>query len=162
MSAPFNPGARSRRMNQKTPRSRGVERERDEMFPKRKPLDPWSDSEYERKELVESGQTVVANMKTDLRLIAWAKENGLYVRIDRATVWGNPFILDEDGDRSEVCDSYRVYLQYKPSLQRRYEELRGKVLGCWCYPEQCHGDVLINEIEGGCSQDEPARVGCHR
>ncbi|MGD9564460.1 MAG: DUF4326 domain-containing protein [Pyrinomonadaceae bacterium] len=22
------------------------------------------------------------------------------------------------------------------------EELRGKVLGCWCSPKVCHGDVL--------------------
>lgn len=146
----------------------------DEMFPRREPLNgqgmlfeepirqPWSDSEYDRKEIVENGGTVTANIKTDLQLIAWAEENGLYVRIDRQSAWGNPFILDEDGDRDDVCDHYRVYLQYKPSLQRRYDDLRGKVLGCWCYPERCHGNVLISILDGQCSEDEPQRVGCHR
>jgi hypothetical protein len=151
----------------------------DEMFPRVErpaPLDgqrsffepepprprPWSESEYERKELVEAGHTVVANIKTDQQLIAWAEENGLYVRIDRQTAWGNPFILDEDGDRDDVCDSYRVYLQYKPSLQRRYDDLRGKVLGCWCHPERCHGNELANEANGVTPPDEYERVGCHR
>ena len=22
-------------------------------------------------------------------------------------------------------------------------ELEGKVLGCWCHPEPCHGDILV-------------------
>lgn len=25
-------------------------------------------------------------------------------------------------------------------------ELVGKKLGCWCYPEACHGDVLVNMV----------------
>ena len=27
-------------------------------------------------------------------------------------------------------------------MQRAKMELRGKVLGCWCSPKACHGDVL--------------------
>lgn len=123
---------------------------------------PWSESEYERKELVEAGETVTANIRTDIQLIAWAEENGLYMRIDRQTAWGNPFILGDDGERDDVCDSYRIYLQYKPSLQRRYEELRGKVLGCWCYPERCHGNELIRESGCHCSHGEHNLVGCHK
>ena len=23
------------------------------------------------------------------------------------------------------------------------KELKGKILGCWCPPQKCHGDVLI-------------------
>jgi hypothetical protein len=26
--------------------------------------------------------------------------------------------------------------------------LKGKTLGCWCKPEACHGDVLVEFIEG--------------
>ena len=120
---------------------------------------PWSDSESKRKKLVEAGQIVTANIKTDHQLIAWAQEKGFYVRIDRTTRWGNPFILDEDGDRDEVCEAYRIYLQYKPSLKHHFDDLQGKVLGCWCYPERCHGDVLIEQLEGGANEAE--RVGCH-
>jgi hypothetical protein len=26
-------------------------------------------------------------------------------------------------------------------------ELVDKVLGCWCYPEPCHGDVLLKLVK---------------
>ncbi len=134
-----------------------------EMFPRNEPKpEPWTKSEQARKKTVESGHAVVANMKTDLRLIAWAQENGLFVRVDRTTVWGNPFILPDDGEREEVIEAYQIYLGYKPSLSRRYDELRGKVLGCWCYPEECHGNVLAREAHEECASDEAERVGCHK
>ncbi len=124
---------------------------------------PWSKTELVRKKAVESGRSVTANQKEDLRLIAWAQEQGLYVRIDRTTDWGNPFIVDEDGNRDEVIQNFdEHYLACKPSLQRRFDDLRGKVLGCWCYPDSCHGDVLIRNAYGECAPNEAQRVGCHR
>lgn len=102
----------------------------------------WKEDELRRRELVEDGITVHANMKTDLALIQWAKDNGLFERIDRATEWGNPFILPIDGDRQTVVENYQIYLDMKPSLLSKLHVLRGKVLGCWCYPEMCHAEVL--------------------
>jgi hypothetical protein len=29
----------------------------------------------------------------------------------------------------------------------RLEFLRGKVLGCWCKPENCHGDVILKLLK---------------
>jgi hypothetical protein len=105
----------------------------------------WTESELERKELVMKGVSVVANKRTDGRLIRWACENRCYVPIDRGTHWGNPFIVDEDGDRDRVCDSFDVFFELKPSLQNKIHSLKGKVLGCWCYPCRCHGDRLCGE-----------------
>jgi hypothetical protein len=105
----------------------------------------WTDSEKNRKQLVEAGQTVVANKRSDQRLIRWAMENGHFLPIDRGTQWGNPFVKDEDGDRNTVCDSFNVYFDLKPSLQNKVQSLQGKVLGCWCYPERCHGNRLCEE-----------------
>lgn len=102
----------------------------------------WSETELARKSRVLDGMTVHANMKTDLALIEWAKENGLFVRVDRATEWGNPFLLPADGDRLTVVENYQWYLDRKPSLLAKLPEIQGKVLGCWCYPEMCHGVVL--------------------
>jgi hypothetical protein len=107
----------------------------------------WSTSELERKELVLKGETVVANKKEDKALIQWAQENGLYVAIDRGSIWGNPFILPDDGTRREVVENYRWYYTKKPSLQNKIDTLKGKVLGCWCYPLSCHGDVLKEQID---------------
>ena len=104
----------------------------------------WSVEEISRRNLVEKGATVLANLRGDEALIAWAQEKGLFLRIDRRSDWGNPFLLDADGTRDEVCDAYERYLTDKRSLHPRAEELRGKVLGCWCYPARCHGLTLIN------------------
>lgn len=114
----------------------------------KKPTDDWRQDERDRQAEVKSGLTVVANASADKNLIAWAERERLAVRIDRSTRYGNPFVLDEDGDRDEVCDAYeRHYLPHKPSIAERIEagELTGKVLVCHCYPQRCHGDCLAVE-----------------
>jgi hypothetical protein len=110
----------------------------------------WSQSELDRKAVVEAGGAAVANMHqgVDQALLAWARDTGRFVRIDRQTDWGNPFELPADGDRDTVCDSYEIFFARKFSLQPRIEELQGKVLGCWCYPARCHGDYLVQKLEG--------------
>jgi len=110
----------------------------------KKPTDDWKEDERGRKERCEGGATVVANASRDKNLIAWAEREGLAVRVDRGTRYGNPFILGEDGDRDEVCDAYRIhYLPHKPSIAERAGELVGKVLVCHCYPERCHAEYLV-------------------
>jgi hypothetical protein len=108
----------------------------------------WSESELDRRSIVENGGTVVANMhqETDRALIHWAKTTGRFARIDRNSDWGNPFEMPADGDRDTVCDSYEIFFPRKFSLQNRLDELKGKVLGCWCYPQRCHGDYLTSKI----------------
>lgn len=64
------------------------------------------------------------------------------VRIDRATKWGNPFRSGKDGDRPSVICKYEVWLKQQPLLMAALPELRNKILGCWCAPKACHGDVL--------------------
>ena len=108
------------------------------------PTDPWSDDEKERKAKVESGQAVVANQQRDKNLIAWAEKNGKAVRVDRGSLFGNPFVLGADGDRDAVCSAYEnYYLPHKPSIMNALPSLKGKVLICHCCPERCHGDSLI-------------------
>lgn len=108
--------------------------------------DDWTESEKERRAAVERGETVVANKKTDRQLIRWASEKGHFLPIDRGTQWGNPFVVGEDGDRDKVCDSFEVYFNLKPSLQVKIPSLAGKVLGCWCFPERCHGNHLVEQL----------------
>jgi hypothetical protein len=87
-------------------------------------------------------------MKTDVNLIAWAKSKGLFVLIDRKTIWGNPFAIPGDGDRKTVCESYEAYFGLKKSFHSKVKLLAGKVLGCHCYPERCHGDFLARLANG--------------
>lgn len=112
----------------------------------------WTQSQLERRKLVESGLAVVASKRKgddgkelDAALIAWSDQQGLMTPIDRNTDWGNPFEMPADGDRNTVCDNYaKHYLPYKPSLLKKIPNLQGKVLVCWCHPERCHGDHLVN------------------
>ena len=60
--------------------------------------------------------------------------------------WGNPFHIGPDGDRAEVLQKYREWLADNEYLLNRLPALRGKVLGCWCKPESCHGDVLAEFV----------------
>jgi ParB-like chromosome segregation protein Spo0J len=114
----------------------------------KKPTDDWRQDERDRQAQVKDGITVVANAAADKNLICWAEREGLAVRIDRSTRYGNPFVMNEDGDRDDVCDSYeRHYLPHKPSITDRIEagDLTGKVLICHCHPQRCHGDCLADQ-----------------
>jgi hypothetical protein len=114
-----------------------------------KPEYEWTAGELDRRAVVEAGGTVVANMHqdSDRALLTWARSTDRFVRIDRNTDWGNPFEMPGDGDRDTVCDSYELFFARKFSLHNRLDELSGKVLGCWCYPNRCHGDYLTNALE---------------
>lgn len=69
------------------------------------------------------------------------------VYIGRPGFWGNPFKIGKDGDRDDVLKMYREWLPRQPELLRRLPELKGKTLGCYCKPEACHGDVLIEFVD---------------
>src|ERR1700757_306177 len=66
-----------------------------------------------------------------------------HVYIGRPSRWGNPFVVGEHGTRSECVALYEDWLRHEPALLKALEELRGLVLGCWCAPRACHGDVLV-------------------
>lgn len=115
----------------------------------KKPTDDWRADERERQNQVQSGVAVVANQSSDKNLIAWAERENLAVRIDRSSKYGNPFIMGQDGNRDDVCNSFEVYyLPNKPSILIDSSKLKGKVLICHCYPERCHGDCLRDLANG--------------
>ena len=66
-----------------------------------------------------------------------------YVRVDRGTKWGNPFVIGRDGTRRDVIRRYREYLAGNPYLTFCLSELRGQNLACWCAPLPCHADILL-------------------
>ena len=108
----------------------------------------WSQDERDLLKQLRSGETVVVNMRADAHasLWAWVEQAGLAVRIDRKSIWGNPFLLHDDGTREQVCLNFAdFYWPYKPSLHSKVASLQGKALGCWCAPARCHGDFLADQ-----------------
>ena len=89
---------------------------------------------------------MIANESLDTALIQWATGLDKVARIDRRTVYGNPFAMPSDGTRDEVCDAYGLYLKHKPSILKTLPSLRGKVLICHCVPARCHGLSILEAM----------------
>lgn len=69
------------------------------------------------------------------------------VYIGRGSPWGNPFAMGHPLNRNMVIDMFREYFFNKPDLMARArKELKGKVLGCFCKPKACHGDVIAEYL----------------
>lgn len=76
------------------------------------------------------------------------KRSAFDIYIGRPGPWGNPFEIGRDGSRVEVIEKYRAWIVKQDDLLTRLPELRGKILGCWCAPLPCHGDVLLELLNG--------------
>lgn len=95
-------------------------------------------------------------MGSETRVVNKYKEE-YDVYIGRGSKWGNPFSHKEGTkaeflveDRGMAISAYRRYLwdnlrtgRLKPE---ELLELDGKRLGCFCKPQDCHGDVIVAAI----------------
>lgn len=72
------------------------------------------------------------------------------VYIGRPSKWGNPYTIGRDGTREEVIEKYYLYLLERPALMKALPELKDKTLGCWCSPQACHGDILVELVKEKC------------
>jgi hypothetical protein len=48
--------------------------------------------------------------------------------------------------RTEAISRYESWIRAQPELVAALVELDGKILGCWCKPHACHGDVLVRLV----------------
>lgn len=79
--------------------------------------------------------------------VVHVKKDDYDVYIGRPSKWGNPFSIGKDGTRKEVIEKYEKYVVTNKKLMNDLHELEGKILGCWCKPKACHGDVLVKLIK---------------
>lgn len=81
--------------------------------------------------------------------VCHVKKGPFDVYIGRPSPWGNPFKIGPDGTRKEVIEKFRQHIMKKPKLiERAKRDLAGRVLGCWCHPLPCHGDVWVEIVDG--------------
>lgn len=82
------------------------------------------------------------------RAINVANEEG-DVRIQRNTIWGNPYRVSEYG-RTKALELYKEHLKTEIRSGRitinDLESLRGKRLICCCKPKPCHGDIIADLV----------------
>jgi hypothetical protein len=73
------------------------------------------------------------------------------VRVDRATILGNPYTVGIHRSREQAIELYEQYARKRiatdPEFRSAIRGLRGKRLFCWCTPLPCHGDVLVKLCE---------------
>lgn len=93
--------------------------------------------------------------------IVHCRKEAYDIYIGRPSKWQNPYTHIKDRktlaqfivkDRKEALEKYRQYLD-ESGLINDIEELRGKILGCWCCDTKsdglkknikCHGEILCN------------------
>lgn len=98
--------------------------------------------------------------------VVHCKKEKYDVYIGRPGKWGNPFVIE--GDREKTDSRYIVYSRkeavekyidwfYKQSnlVNTAKKELKGRVLGCWCAPQLCHGHFLDQFVNGIDWSEEP-------
>ncbi len=131
----------------------------------------WSPEELALRQRLGNGETIVLNCRKSgphPNVAAWCEAQGLAVYIGRENTraqprrkrspWACPFKPGVHGTRQEVCRLYRAYLEGEvnppkgwkspPPDLRRLGDLQGRALLCWCKPEECHGDVLKELVNG--------------
>ena len=78
------------------------------------------------------------------------------VYIGRPSKWGNPWSISRYFSREAVCSLHKRWLrglieapngQKPPTREEIISELKGKRLGCHCFPCQCHGDAYVEICE---------------
>ena len=73
------------------------------------------------------------------------------IYIGRPSKFGNPY-SHKDGTKAKFKsksrkESIELFREWITNGDGKYllndlHEIRGKVIGCWCKPKPCHGDVL--------------------
>jgi len=83
--------------------------------------------------------------------VVHCKKDKYDIYIGRPSKWGNPFSHKEGtlakfkvNSREDAVNKYRIWITEGEGqfLLKDIKELKNKVLGCWCKPNLCHGDIL--------------------
>ena len=78
------------------------------------------------------------------------KKSTCEIYCGRGSPYGNPFKIGQDGDRKQVIEKYRKYFYSRltdSTFRDKVLSLKGKILGCYCKPLDCHCDVIIEYLE---------------
>lgn len=82
--------------------------------------------------------------------VVHCKKEKYDVYIGRPAYFGNPFEIGIDGNREEVIEKYKDWfvMQIKTNnvFRKQLDKLKGKTLGCWCKPKDCHGDIIAEYL----------------
>ena len=102
------------------------------------------------------------NIKREILIKNLTNEQPKYeyqVVVDRTSVLGNPFRMQSESQREEVCLKYEkwfysqvenkdtLFMQELSKLVAIYAKYNKLELFCWCYPKKCHAEIIKNYIQ---------------
>lgn len=88
--------------------------------------------------------------------VVHCKKEPYDIYIGRGSKWGNPYTHIKDREtkaeyvvstREQAIKLYRDWILLRPDLLADLHELKGKRIGCYCFPKSCHGDILVELIK---------------
>jgi hypothetical protein len=82
-----------------------------------------------------------------------------YFRVDRMSIFGNPFPAINERDRNGACDLYEEYFHKKVTEDYIFRNTLYSIIGhvreglnvnlmCHCAPKRCHAETIKRYIEG--------------
>jgi hypothetical protein len=84
-------------------------------------------------------------------------ESEVMIRVDRASVVGNPFYAKSEADRDAVCDKYEEYFKSQMQSNSKFQNYVNRIieiarkenvaLACWCAPKRCHSETIKRYVE---------------
>jgi hypothetical protein len=76
--------------------------------------------------------------------VTHCRDKKFTVYIGRPSVYGNPFIIGQDGTRDDVMRKFKKYALKNERVLKAIAALpKHAILGCYCKPKACHGDVIV-------------------
>jgi len=72
-----------------------------------------------------------------------------YIESAYESKWANPYSIKKYG-RDKCLELYREYILNNQILLSELPELKNKNLGCWCFPDRCHGNILLELLDEKC------------
>ena len=91
--------------------------------------------------------------------VVHCKKDPYDIYIGRPSVFGNPWRGSSCGGRRQAISNYRAWLvgekfttfrqAQRNAILKRMPSLRGQVLGCYCAPLPCHGNILVDLANTG-------------
>lgn len=89
---------------------------------------------------------------TKIPTLVNVKKEPYDICIMRPGYYKNDYVIGVHGTREEVVKLFEYEFIRRMKVDARYRymvhRLAGKVLGCCCHPEPCHGDVYIKYFQG--------------
>jgi hypothetical protein len=108
-----------------------------------------------KQQLIKNGYKDFEDWASNKNNIYIGRDMSFYVPGTFGSIWKNPFLVKKSSSDmrkntytlDDSLTKYRQYIESNYDLVAKLKDLDGKILGCWCKPHRCHGDVLIELFE---------------